>query len=158
MNQARAITPTRFFQSSARPMWSALSGRWSTPRLVNVLVCVLLLSIPVVGLSIRYAMSILIVIVGPMQLLRAIPYDIRLFIAMRGRTCFTLLQLVSFSMECGVASKRIEVVTESGGLFESVGSVESVAPMRQQARRKAARWNAHWRVDNGPRSNVLQHL
>ena len=158
MNQARAIAPTRFFQSSARPALSALSalsGRWPTPTLVNVLVCVLLLSIPVVGLSIRYAMSILLVIVGPMQLLRAIPYDIRLFIAMRGRTCFTLLQLVSFSTERGVASKGVEAVMESDELFEAA---ENVAPKGQQAQRKVARWNAHWRVDRTPRSNVLQHL
>jgi hypothetical protein len=96
MNQARTLTPIRYPQGDA--LQSSLSRRWPASTLVNVLVCALLLSIPVVGLSMRYAMSILIVVVGPMQLLRSIPYDIRLFIVMRGRTCFTLLQLISFSM------------------------------------------------------------
>jgi hypothetical protein len=155
MNQARAVTPIRFLQDSARPVWSAwaLPGGWPAHTLVKVAVCVLLLSIPVVGLSIRYAMSIVIVIVGPMQLLRAIPYDIRLFIVMRGRTCFTLLQLLSFSTKRGDASTPIEGVTESSGRFEAV---EDVAPMRQHPRRSVARLDAHWHVDSKPRANVLQ--
>jgi hypothetical protein len=154
MNQARPAMPTRFLQDGARPIWSTLSGRWSRPTLMNVLVCVMLLSIPVVGLSIRYAMSIFIVIVGPMQLLRAIPYDIRLFIAMRGRTCFTLLQLLSFSMDRAVVSKRIEVVAETSDRPLGRGfseALQNVAPMRQP-------WNAHWRFDNKPRANALQRL
>lgn len=143
MNQARPAMPSRFLQS-----------RWSRPTLMNVLVCVMVLSIPVVGLSMRYAMSIFIVVMGPMQLLRAIPYDIRLFIAMRGRTCFTLLQLLSFSRERGIAPKRLEVVAEKSegplgrGFFEAL---ENVAPMRRPC-------NAHWRIDNKPRVNALQRL
>jgi hypothetical protein len=107
MTQARTAGPLSFLRRSAQPVLAGPTFQCHALSLVDtLLLCALLASIPVAGLSMRYAMSILIVIKGPMQLLRTIPYDIRLFIAMSGRTYFTLLQLVSFSRDRLAAIKK----------------------------------------------------
>lgn len=65
----------------------------SERALLDLLLVAALLSIPLIELSMRYAMCALLLVYGPMQLLRSIPYDIRVFMVSHGRLSFALLRL-----------------------------------------------------------------
>jgi hypothetical protein len=52
-------------------------------------------AVPLMQFSMRYEMAALLLVYGPMQLLRSIPYDIRAFIVTHSRVSLLILRLTS---------------------------------------------------------------
>ena len=62
---------------------------------VDIALLLLIATLPLAQLSMRYEMAALLLVYGPMQLLRSIPYDIRVFILTHSRVSFSILHLTS---------------------------------------------------------------
>ncbi|AMH43463.1 MULTISPECIES: hypothetical protein [Burkholderiaceae] len=62
---------------------------------IDVVLLLLIAALPLVQLSTRCEMAALLLVYGPMQLLRSIPYDIRIFILTHSRVSLSILQLTS---------------------------------------------------------------
>ena len=62
---------------------------------LNLAMLLLLATLPLVQLSTRYEMAAVFLVYGPMQLLRSIPYDIRVFILTHSRVSLSILHLTS---------------------------------------------------------------
>jgi hypothetical protein len=55
----------------------------------------LVAALPLMQFSMRYEMAALVLVYGPMQLLRSIPYDIRAFILTHSRVSLLVLRLTN---------------------------------------------------------------
>ncbi|AMM16834.1 MAG: hypothetical protein M3O74_17125 [Pseudomonadota bacterium] len=62
---------------------------------IDLALLLLIATLPLVQLSTRYEMAALLLVYGPMQLLRSIPYDIRVFILTHSRVSFSILHLTT---------------------------------------------------------------
>ena len=64
----------------------------ASPELALLL---LIAALPLVHFSMQYAMATLLLVYGPMQILRSIPYDIRVFILTHSRISLSILRLTN---------------------------------------------------------------
>ncbi|KQR78582.1 hypothetical protein ASG35_09205 [Burkholderia sp. Leaf177] len=83
----------RFFSKHAQQ----LRKQSSNVSLLSLDLAMLLLlaTLPLVQLSTRCEMTAVFLVCGPMQLLRSIPYDIRVFILTHSRVSLSILHLTS---------------------------------------------------------------
>ncbi len=83
----------RFFSKHAQQLRT--QGDNASMLSLNLAMLLLFATLPLVQLSTRYEMAAVFLVYGPMQLLRSIPYDIRVFILTHSRVSLSILHLTS---------------------------------------------------------------
>jgi len=83
----------RFFSKHAQQLRK--QGENASMLSLNLAMLLLLATLPLVQLSTRCEMAAVFLVYGPMQLLRSIPYDIRVFILTHSRVSLSILHLTS---------------------------------------------------------------
>ncbi|WP_174363011.1 hypothetical protein [uncultured Caballeronia sp.] len=95
---------------------------------IDVVLLLLIAALPLVQLSTRCEMAALLLVYGPMQLLRSIPYDIRIFILTHSRVSLSILQLTS---QPALAETRRTEIERLSTTIQSMQPVPAAGDHRQ---------------------------